>query len=65
MAKIEFEINRESQLYDKAMLEVIELPECKADYKTFCKVAHNRWLKLMLNENLINIKEYREGVVEC
>ena len=65
MAKIEFEINRESQLYDKAMLEVIELPECKADYRTFCKVAHNRWLKLMLNENLINIKEHREGVVEC
>jgi hypothetical protein len=46
------------------MSEVIELPECKADYKTFCKVAHNRWLKLMLNENLINIKEYREGVVD-
>tara|TARA_B100001939_G_C16616916_1_gene477527 strand:+ start:246 stop:443 length:198 start_codon:yes stop_codon:yes gene_type:complete len=64
MAKIEFKINRESQLYDKAMLEVIEFPECKADYKTFCKVAHNRWLKLMLNENLINIKEYREGVVD-
>ena len=35
MAKIEFEINRESQLYDKAMLEVIELPECKAYYRTF------------------------------
>ena len=64
MAKIEFEINRESQLYDQAMLEVVELPECKADYITFCKVAHNRWLKLMLNENLINIKEYREGVVD-
>ena len=65
MAKIKFNISRESQLYDKAMGEVIELPECKADYKIFCKVAHNRWLKLMLNENLINIKEYREGVVEC
>ena len=63
MAKIEFNISRESQLYDKAMGEVLELPQC-ADYITFCKESHNRWLKLMLNENLINIKEYREGVVE-
>ena len=64
MAKIKFNISRESQLYDKAMGEVRKLPQC-ADYITFCKEAHNRWLKLMLNENLINIKEYREGVVEC
>ena len=63
MAKIEFKFDRESILYYKAMDEVRELPQC-ADYKTFCKLAHNRWLKLMLNENLINIKEYREGVVE-
>ena len=45
-------------------VEVKKLPQC-ADYITFCKESHNRWLKLMLNENLINIKEYREGVVEC
>jgi len=64
MAKKKLNISREGQLYYKAMGEVKKLPQC-ADYITFCKESHNRWLKLMLNENLINIKEYREGVVEC
>tara|TARA_R100000322_G_C5408802_1_gene183286 strand:- start:67 stop:243 length:177 start_codon:yes stop_codon:yes gene_type:complete len=55
-------LNRETILYYKACSEVRELPECN-DYTVFKKLAHNLWLALMLKENLINIKEYREGLV--
>tara|TARA_R100001126_G_scaffold87931_1_gene56685 strand:- start:587 stop:763 length:177 start_codon:yes stop_codon:yes gene_type:complete len=55
-------LNRETILYYKACGEVRELPEC-ADYTVFKKLAHNLWLALMLKENLINTKEYREGLV--
>jgi|TARA_R110002020_G_scaffold20912_1_gene70785 hypothetical protein len=61
MAKSKIKLDRQSVLYYKAMREVRELPQC-ADYKNFCKESHNRWLKLMLNENLINIKQYRGGL---
>ena len=55
-------LNRETILYYKACGEVRELLECN-DYTVFKKLAHNLWLALMLKENLINTKEYREGLM--
>ena len=55
-------LNRETILYYKACGEVRELPECN-DYTVFKKLAHNLWLALMLKEDLINTKDYNEGLV--